>query len=107
MITATQILELLTKAQKLGVSTDFLQNDNGYMINFYYAWHGNNNYYYKNVFIKNDNSSDWEVGDYTFDDLMDYFDKEIEKQLERETKARKRKELIDSLTPEQRELLEL
>ena len=107
MITATEILKLLTKAQKLGVSTDFLQNDNGYKINFYYAWRGNNAYYYKNVFIKNDNSSDWEVGDYTFDDLMDYFNKEIENQLAREAKAKKRKEFLESLTPEQRELLDM
>jgi predicted DNA binding protein len=107
MITATEILKLLTKAKKLGISTGFVQNDIGYKINFYYDWRGNNDYYYKNVFIKNDNSSDWEVGDYTFDDLMDYFNKEIEEQLAREDKAKKRKEFLESLTPEQRELLDM
>jgi hypothetical protein len=58
------------------------------------------------VFIKNDNTSDWDAGDYTYDDMVDYFDEEIEKQLARESKAKKRKEFLESLTPEQRELLE-
>jgi hypothetical protein len=106
MITATQILNFLTKAEKLGISTDFVQNDEGYKINLYYDWQGNKDYYYKMVFIKNDNTSDWDAGDYTYDDMVDYFDKEIEKQLARESKAKKRKEFLESLTPEQRELLE-
>jgi hypothetical protein len=90
----------------LGISTDFVQNDEGYKINLYYDWHGNKDYFYKMVFIKNDNTSDWDAGVYTYDDMVDYFDKEIEKQLARESKAKKRKEFLESLTPEQRELLE-
>ena len=49
MITATQILNLLMKAQKLGISTSFIQNNNGYKVNLYYDWRGNNDYYYKEV----------------------------------------------------------
>jgi hypothetical protein len=107
MITATQILNLLMKAQKLGINTDFVQDDEGFKIRLYYDWSGNNKYYYKNVFIKNDNTSDWDAGDYTFDEIMAYFDWEIEKQLARETKVKKRKEFLESLTPEQRELLDM
>jgi hypothetical protein len=107
MITATQILNLLMKAQKLGINTDFVQNDTGYKINFYYNWRDNNDYYHKNVFIKNDNTSFRDAGDYTYADMVHYLDQEIEKQLEREIKAKKRMKLINSLTPEQRELLEL
>ena len=107
MITATQILNLLMKAQKLGIITSFIQNNNGYKVNLYYDWRGNNDYYYKEVFIKNDNTSDWDVGDYTYDDMVDYLDQEIEKQLAREAKAKKRKEFLESLTPEQRELLDM
>ena len=107
MITATQILNLLMKAQKLGIGHSFIQNNNGYKVNLYYDWRGNNDYYYKEVFIKNDNTSDWDVGDYTYDDMVDYLDKEIEKQLAREAKAKKRKEFLESLTPEQRELLDM
>ena len=51
MITATQILNLLMKAQKLGISTSFIQNNNGYKVNLYYDWCGNNDYYYKEVFL--------------------------------------------------------
>ena len=107
MITATQILNLLMKDQKLGISTDFVQNDNGYKINLYYNWRGNNSYYYKEVFIKNDNTSDYISGDFQFYEIMDYLHQEIEKQLAREAKAKKRKEFLESLTPEQRELLNM
>lgn len=107
MITATQILNLLMKAQKLGISTSFIQNNNGYKVNLYYDWRGNNDYYYKGVFIKNDNTSDYISSDFQFYEIMDYLDQEIEKQLAREAKAKKRKEFLESLTPEQRELLDM
>jgi hypothetical protein len=107
MITATQILNLLTKAQELGISHDFRPFDDGYITRFYYNW-GSDDYYHKDVFIKNDNTSpDWDAGDYSFGQIMDYFDREIEKQLAREAKAKKRKEFLESLTSEQRELLDM
>ena len=107
MITATQILNLLMKAQKLGISTDIVQNDVGYKINLYYNWCGDNDYYHRIVFIKNDNTSDYISGDFQFYEIMDYLDQEIEKQLAREAKDKKRKEFLESLTPEQRELLDM
>lgn len=107
MITATQILNLLTKAQKLGIGHSFVQNDNGFKINLYYDWCGDNDYYHQIVFIKNDNTCDCISGDFQFDEMMDYLDREIEKQLAREAKAKKRKEFLQSLTPEQRELLDM
>ena len=91
----------------MGISTDFVQNDNGYKINLYYNWRGNNDYYYREVFIKNDNTSNYNFGGHLFDEMMDYLDKEIENQLAREAKAKKRKEFLESLTPEQRELLDM
>ena len=90
-----------------GISTSFIQNNNGYKVNLYYDWRGNNDYYHRIVFIKNDNTSDYISGDFQFYEIMDYLDQEIEKQLVREAKAKKRKEFLESLTPEQRELLNM
>ena len=106
MITTTELLDFLTKAQKVSAcGATFLQNDEGYYITLYCDWYGDNIYSKKSVFIDNKGNSTWEKGDYDFDTMNNVLDDMIEKQKQKEIKEQKRQELINSLTPEQRELL--
>jgi hypothetical protein len=58
------------------------------------------------VFIDNEGESSWNNGgDYDFYTMDNILDEMLVKQQEKEIKAQKRKELIETLTPEQRELL--
>lgn len=105
MITATELLNFLCKAQKLSPSGVSLhQTDEGYKISLYLDWCGND-FYTRSIFVDNEGRSDWQRGDYDFDTMNDMLDTLIQKEQEKEIKARKRKELIESLTPEQRDLL--
>jgi len=106
MITATELLDFLTKAQRVSpCGATFLQNDEGYYITLYCDWHDDGNNYKQSVFIDNEGESTWEKGDYEFYTMNNSLDEMIERELQKEIKAQKRKELIESLTPEQRELL--
>lgn len=106
MITATELLDFLTKAQKLSIlDITFRQTDEGYSITMRDDWHDDNNWYNKTVFIDNEGESIWDKGDYPFEIMNEILDQKLEEQKQKEIKAQKRKELIESLTPEQRELL--
>lgn len=107
MITATELLNFLCKAQKLSPSCISLrQTDEGYKITLYCDWHDDGNNYKQSVFITNEGESSWNNGgDYDFYTMDNILDEMLVKQQEKEIKAQKRKELIESLTPEQRELL--
>ena len=105
MITAIELLDFLCKAQKLSPSgVSLRQTDEGYKITLYLDWCGND-FYTQTVFINNEGESTWERGDYDFDTMNNMLDEMLVKEQEKEIKAQKRKELIESLTPEQRELL--
>ena len=106
MITVTELLEFLCKAQKLSIlDVTFRQTDEGYEITLRDDWHDDNHWYDLTIFITNEGESTWEKGDYDFWTMDRVLDDELEEQQEKEIKAQKRKELIESLTPEQRELL--
>ena len=107
MITATELLDFLCKAQKLSIlDVTFRQTDEGYKITLYCDWHDDGNNYKQSIFIDNEGESSWNNGgDYDFYTMDNILDEMLVKQQEREIKAQKRKELIESLTPEQRELL--
>ena len=106
MITATELLEFLCKAQKLSIlDVTFTQKDEGYEITLRDDWHDDNNWYNKTVFITNEGESTWNRGDYEFHTMNNILDEKLEERKQKEIKAQKRKELIESLTPEQRELL--
>jgi hypothetical protein len=107
MITAAEILSLIYKAQRIGASPTIIQNDDGYKLDFHYDWHNSDRYSRKEIFITNEGESTWEKGDYDFWTMDSILDEKLNEQLQREIKAKKRKELIESLTPEQRELLDL
>lgn len=105
MITATKLLEFLNKAQKLGADPLIIPNPEGYSINLYYDFHNDGERYCQSVFITNEGESSWEKGTFHFHTMNNLLDKKLEEQLQKEIKAKKRKELIESLTSEQRELL--
>ena len=106
MITATELLEFLNKAQKLSADPIIIQNDKGYYINLYYDWFDDGERHCRSVFITNEGESNWNTGgDWNFITMNNILDEKLEEKLQKEIKARKRKELIESLTPEQRELL--
>ena len=106
MITTTELLDFLTKAQRVSTGgASFRQNDEGYTIVLHCDWHDDGHYSRQTVFINNEGESSWEKGDYEFYTMNNILDEMIERELQKEIKAQKRQELIESLTPEQRELL--
>jgi hypothetical protein len=107
MITATELLDFLCKAQKLSIlDVTFRQTDEGYKITLRNDWYDDGRWSNHTVFIDNEGESSWNNGgDYDFYTMDNILDEMLVKQQEREIKAQKRKELIESLTPEQRELL--
>ena len=106
MITATELLEFLCKAQKLFPSSaSFRQMDGGYRITLCLDWHDNNDWYNQNVLISNEGESSWHDAEYDFDTMNNILDEMLEKQKQKEIKEQKRKELLARLTDEERELL--
>lgn len=106
MITTLELLEFLTKAQQVSAcGAIFRQVDSGYYITLHCDWDDDGSNYRQCVFISNEGESNWDSGDYPFETMNDMLDDMIEKQKQKEIKEQKRQELINSLTPEQRELL--
>jgi hypothetical protein len=102
-IKATELLKLFAKAEKLDLSVKVREdNDGDYVIKITEKWADDFN---ATVIIAQNGLSNWSKGDYNFDAMMDVLDEMLEEKLQKEIKARKRQELIESLTPEQRELL--
>ena len=107
MITTTELLDFLTKAQKVSpYGATFRQTDEGYKISLYLDWQDDGNNYEQSIFIDNKGESSWNNGgDYDFYTMDDILDGMIMKQREIEIKAQKRKELIARLTDEEKDLL--
>ena len=105
-ITATQVLEMLTKARKLSVPYDVYEDDDGHFIQFSVGWYSDERHSssHEKVFITRKNESHWDTC-WDFDSFMHQLDDELKEQEQKEIKAKKRKELVASLTEEQRELL--
>jgi len=106
MITTTELLNFLTKAQKVSpCGATFRQTDEGYTITLSDDWYDSNEWSNKTVFITNEGESTWDKGDYEFYTMNSILDEMLQKQLEKEIKAQKRKELIARLTDEEKDLL--
>ena len=111
MITATDLLSLLTKAQKLSIiDITFQQTEEGYAITMRHDWYGDADWHNQGVFITNEGESAEDnvikgVQFFEFDTMNRILDEMLVEQTQKEIKAQKRKELIETLTPEQRELL--
>ena len=106
MITATELLDFLTKAQRVStVGAIFRKHDEGYTIALCCDWHDDANYSRQTVFLDNEGNSSWDKGDYEFYTMNSILDELVEKQKQEEIKAQKRKELIARLTDEEKDLL--
>ena len=107
MIETTELLEFLTKAQKLSpFGVTIKQTDEGYKITLYCDWHDDGNNYKQSIFIDNEGESTWNNGeDYDFYTMNDILDEMLEEEEQKKIKAQKRQELIARLTDEEKELL--
>jgi hypothetical protein len=103
-IKATELLKLFAKADKLQLNVVVREDKDGdYVVRIYEMFRQEG--FDDKVVITQKAESDWNKGCYSFDTMMDILDEMWEEKLLEEIKAQKRKELIESLTPEQRELL--
>ena len=106
MITTTELLDFLCKAEKLSiVDVSFRQTDEGYTITLSDDWYDSNEWSNKTVFITNEGESTWDKGDYEFYTMNNILDEKLEEQKQKEIKAQKRKELIARLTDDEKDLL--
>jgi hypothetical protein len=102
-IRVTELLKLFAKAEKLDLSVDVREDKDGdYVIKIAEKWGDDFN---EKVIITQNGESNWNKGNYSFDTMMDILDEMLEEKEQERIKARKRQELIDKLTPEERELL--
>lgn len=103
MIPTTSLLELFAKATKLQFEVEVSkEKDGGYLINTYRPFE---EYTDRRLYITSQGDTDFNRTILSFDGLMDEFDFLIKQEEDKRIKEEKRKELIASLTPEQRELL--
>lgn len=108
-ITATQVLEMLSKAEKLGIHYEIDEDTRGHIIQFTVGWFVDENSYkdysYEKVFIHNSNESDEYDDCWDFLTWMNMLDEKLEPKKQEKIKAEKRKELIARLSDEEKELL--
>ena len=103
-IKTTELLKLFFKANQLDLSVEVCEDKDGdYVVRFFKMLRPEN-IDVKVVITQKDEGSD-KKGDLGFYDLLYVLDEQLEKQKKEELKAQKRKELIDRLTPEEKELL--
>jgi len=103
-IQATELLKLFTKAEKLGLSVVVREDKDGdYVVRIFEMFRPEN--FDDKVVITQKGESNWDKGAYSFDAMMDVLDEKLEEQEQEKLKAEKRKELLDKLTDEEKELL--
>jgi len=108
-IKVTELLQLLTKVKKLGLSVNVREDKDGdYVIKIFNMFEFDSKFEPYKVVITQEGESDWNKGNfYYFDCMMDILDEMLEKQKQKEIKEQKRQALIASLTDEEKELLNL
>ena len=105
MITTTELLEFICKAQKLSILVTFSKTDEGYGITLRGHWYDETKWSNKTVFITNEGESTWYKADFDFHTMNRILDVKLEDQEQKELKELKRQELIARLTDEEKELL--
>jgi hypothetical protein len=107
-ITATQVLEMLEKATRLHIDFGvYPAREGGHFIQFEVGWYADEHsvFSYEKVFINSQNELDGNTYGWEFNAFMSMLNESLKEEEEEKIKQVKRKELIESLTPEQRELL--
>lgn len=109
-ISSPDLLDFLNKVYQLSIKVDYMKNTEGYFIKLYYEWDSDNHFYHKTIFINNKGVSNWNttyIINETFDSMNDLLDMHIKRDEEKKVKEYKRRQLIDRLTDEEKELLGL
>jgi hypothetical protein len=106
MTNAIELLQLLIKADRAGVAYSISSNDFDYVIQFTYGWERTKPVY-RTVVFDSEGEVRNQMGDYTIDEMNEVLDEKLKEQERERINSVKRKELIASLTPEQRALLGL
>jgi hypothetical protein len=105
-ILATELLQLLSKANTLGLSVGVCEDKDGdYVVRIFEMF--NQESFYETVIITQEGEGNYNKGNYSFECMMSILDKMLEEKRQEEIKAEKRKELIARLTDEEKELLDL
>ena len=105
-IKVTELLKLLSKAEKLDLTAGVCEDKDGdYVIRIYEMFRPEN--FDEKVFITQSGVSNWNKGCYHFNTMMDVLDEMLEEKLQEEIKEQKRQELLARLTDEEKELLGL
>ena len=103
-IQTTELLKLLSKAEKLDLTAGVCEDKDGdYVIRIYEMFRPEN--FDEKVVITQKGESNWNKGCYSFDTMMDILDEKLEEQEQEKIKEQKRQELIARLTDEEKELL--
>lgn len=109
-LTASDVLHLLSKATKLHINYQVYdyKETNEYSIVFEVDWFADDHktFSYEKVIVNKDDSVSWN-GDWEFMTFMNMMNEKVKEEEQKCIKRQKRQELINSLTPEQRELLDL
>jgi hypothetical protein len=104
-IKITDFLKFLTNARKLDIALDVREDEDGdYLIRLSKLFSDD---YRENIVITKAGLSDWNKGASTFDVVVEDLECLLAEENTKRIKKEKRKQLIESLTPEQRELLDL
>lgn len=110
-ITATQILEMLSKATDLDINYSVTYNTlfDSHFIKFRINWYedrsGRKHTTYETLIITKKNESNSNLGDWDFYDFMSVLDKKLEEKNQEKIKEQQRQQVLAKLTPEERELL--
>jgi hypothetical protein len=103
-IKATELLKLFTKAEKLELTVEVREdNDGDYVVRIFAMFSPKN--FDEKVVITQKGESGWNKGNYSFDAMMDVLDGMLEEKRQEKIKEQKRQELIARLTDEEKELL--
>ena len=105
-IKTTELLKLFSKAKQLDLSVEVCEDKDGdYVVRIYEMFHPEG--FDETVFINQQSETNWDKRCYSFDYMMDVLDGLLEEKRQEKIKEQKRRELIDRLSPEERELLNL
>ena len=105
-IQATELLQLFAKADKLDLSVRVNEDKDGdYLIRIFELFSPEK--FDEYVVITQEGEGSDLKGDLGFYDMIVVLDEKLEEQKQKEIKAQKRQELIDRLTDEEKELLNL
>ena len=103
IIKTTDLLDLLTYAGELDLSTFVRKDEEGnYVLKFYELYTNN---FDERIIINKECESNWDSSGCSFDYLMDTFVDMLSNKKEEKLKAQKRQELLTRLTTEELELL--